>query len=121
VRSKARSLAFAAASVLVLACTPADPTYYPSVTLVSKPVESGSADRVRTADAAAVQDCQYVGDFVYDGHAAKRSPAWWAQEQVRALVAAGGATDVVFDSGRPGAGKGCRCSTLQSAAGDAGA
>ncbi|MGH7437916.1 MAG: hypothetical protein ACRENE_19730 [Polyangiaceae bacterium] len=100
--------------VLVVACTPADPTYQPSAAWVSKPVAHGAADHVRVSDAAAVQGCEYLGDVVFDGYASRGAPAWWAEQQVRELAAARGASDVVLESGRPSTGKAYRCPVTPS-------
>jgi hypothetical protein len=96
--------------VLLGGCTPADPTYHPSVAWVSKPASTGAADHARVSDAAAVQGCDYLGEVVFEGYASRGSPPWWAEQQVRELAAARGATDVVLESGRPSTGKAYRCS-----------
>lgn len=99
--------------VLALACTPADPTYYPSVSWVSKPIEPNASSHVRVSDQMRVKGCRYIGTFVFKGPASAESPPWWHQQQVVTLAEAQGATDVVFDPSAGGSvGKGYQCRAI---------
>lgn len=106
---------------LPLSCTPADPTYYPSVSWASPPVEPDVRTHARITDRSRMGGCRYIGTFTATRPQSAQSPSWWNERQVLTLAEASGSTDVVFDSDSGRAvGDGYECGMTNAVSLDAG-